>query len=63
MLTEIVIEETLPSVEIVLVRKRGLPLTPAAEKMLGLLQRHIEYYVRKEGKEAASRPRKSPRTR
>ncbi len=45
-LTEILIEEKLPPVDIVLVRRRGLPLTPAAETMLSLLQRHIAYYAR-----------------
>ncbi|WP_227461107.1 LysR substrate-binding domain-containing protein [Cupriavidus pauculus] len=53
-LTEILIEEKLPSVDIVLVRRRGLPPTPAAETMLSLLQRHIVYYAGEAGSEDSS---------
>jgi len=41
---EIPIEEKLPGAEIVLIQKAGMPLTPAAEYMLTVLLRHIEYH-------------------
>ncbi|WP_208509290.1 LysR substrate-binding domain-containing protein [Variovorax paradoxus] len=44
-LVEIPIGETLPGAEIVLIAKAAMPLTPAAEHMLTLLRRHIEYHV------------------
>jgi LysR family transcriptional regulator, regulator of abg operon len=43
-LIEIPIAETLPGAEIVLISKSGMPPTPAAEYMLTLLRRHIEYH-------------------
>jgi LysR family transcriptional regulator, regulator of abg operon len=42
-LSEILIQEELPGPDIVLIRRVGLPLTPAADWMLTLLRRHVEY--------------------
>lgn len=42
-LVEIPIQESLPGAEIVLITKSGMPQTPAAEYLLTLLRRHIEY--------------------
>lgn len=44
-LQKIDVAERLSTVDIVLTRRRGLPLTPAADAMLSLLRRHLEYYV------------------
>lgn len=43
LLAEIPIKEKLPGPDIVLIRRVGLPLTPAADWMLALLRRHVEY--------------------
>jgi DNA-binding transcriptional LysR family regulator len=40
---EIALDGVLPEVEIVLVRRRGLPLTPTADAMLTLLRRQLGY--------------------
>lgn len=44
-LAEIRVRESLPGPDIVLVRRAGLPLTPAAQHMLTLIQRHVAYHV------------------
>lgn len=45
LLEEIKVAETLPEIDLVMIRKSGLPLTPAAEHFLTLIRRYIGYCV------------------
>ncbi|HYP83696.1 LysR substrate-binding domain-containing protein [Variovorax sp.] len=54
LLSQIRIQEQLPGPDIVLIRRAGLPLTPAADWMLTLLRRHVEYDRRRREPGAAA---------